>query len=71
MASYELDETTRGGHGGGYHGGGGHSGGGMSQVGSRPFNHNQSPDAEREYDRLRDLARQEASKRGQCFEKVL
>lgn len=27
-------------------------------------------DAEREYDRLRDLARSEAEKRGQCFERV-
>lgn len=34
------------------------------------FNHDQSGDAEAEYDRLRDLARQEASKRGQCFERV-
>ncbi|KAJ5332371.1 uncharacterized protein N7506_006154 [Penicillium brevicompactum] len=31
------------------------------------FNHDNSSDAEAEYDRLRDLARQEASKRGQCF----
>lgn len=34
------------------------------------FNHEQSSDAEAEYDRLRDLARQEASKRGSCFQKV-
>lgn len=34
------------------------------------FNHDQSSDAEAEYDRLRDLARQEASKRGACFQKV-
>lgn len=34
------------------------------------FNHDQSGDAEQEYDRLRDLARQEASKRGDCFQRV-
>lgn len=34
------------------------------------FNHTQSNDAEAEYDRLRDLARQEASKRGNCFQRV-
>lgn len=34
------------------------------------FNHENSSDAEAEYDRLRDLARQEASKRGQCFGRV-
>lgn len=34
------------------------------------FNHDNSSDAEAEYDRLRDLARQEASKRGQCFGRV-
>jgi hypothetical protein len=34
------------------------------------FNHDNSSDAEAEYDRLRDLARQEASKRGQCFSRV-
>ncbi|OQD78187.1 hypothetical protein PENDEC_c001G05699 [Penicillium decumbens] len=39
----------------------------MSHLGPRAFNHEQSSDAEQEYDRLRDLARQEASKRGQCF----
>ncbi|KAJ5291688.1 hypothetical protein N7478_000939 [Penicillium angulare] len=39
----------------------------MSHLGPRAFNHDQSNDAEAEYDRLRDLARQEASKRGQCF----
>lgn len=31
------------------------------------FNHSQSQDAEKEYDRLRDLGRQEASKRADCF----
>ncbi|KAJ5727917.1 hypothetical protein N7493_005737 [Penicillium malachiteum] len=39
----------------------------MSHLGPRAFNHDQSSDAEAEYDRLRDLARQEASKRGSCF----
>ncbi|KAJ5975727.1 hypothetical protein N7481_009434 [Penicillium waksmanii] len=39
----------------------------MSHLGSRAFNHDQSGDSEAEYDRLRDLARQEASKRGECF----
>jgi hypothetical protein len=34
------------------------------------FNHSQSADAEAEYDRLRDLARQEAGKRSSCFDKV-
>ncbi|KIX05501.1 uncharacterized protein Z518_06373 [Rhinocladiella mackenziei CBS 650.93] len=33
------------------------------------FNHNQSQAAEQEYDRLRDLARQEAAKRSSCFAK--
>ncbi|KAI9742247.1 MAG: hypothetical protein M1818_004147 [Claussenomyces sp. TS43310] len=33
------------------------------------FNHSSSRDAEAEYDRLRDLARQEAAKRGACFDK--
>ncbi|KAJ5633946.1 hypothetical protein N7528_001788 [Penicillium herquei] len=41
----------------------------MSHLGPRAFNHDQSSDAEAEYDRLRDLARQEASKRGSCFSK--
>ncbi|OQD75730.1 hypothetical protein PENDEC_c006G04196 [Penicillium decumbens] len=39
----------------------------MSYLGPRAFNHEQSSDAEQEYDRLHSLARQEASKRGQCF----
>ncbi|CAG8908113.1 unnamed protein product [Penicillium egyptiacum] len=39
----------------------------MSHMGPRAFNHDNSSDAEAEYDRLRDLARQEASKRGECF----
>ncbi|BCR86440.1 Smr domain-containing protein [Aspergillus chevalieri] len=41
----------------------------MSHMGPRAFNHDQSNDAEAEYDRLRDLARQEASKRGSCFQR--
>ncbi|KAL4879409.1 hypothetical protein BJY04DRAFT_193921 [Aspergillus karnatakaensis] len=41
----------------------------LSYMGPRAFNHSQSNDAEAEYDRLRDLARQEASKRGSCFER--
>ncbi|KAK5092004.1 hypothetical protein LTR70_006111 [Exophiala xenobiotica] len=44
-------------------------GGGGTRVGGRPFNHDQSREAEEEYDRLRDLARQEASKRGNCYER--
>ncbi|KAJ5247544.1 hypothetical protein N7468_002527 [Penicillium chermesinum] len=39
----------------------------MSHLGPQAFNHDQSNDAEAEYDRLRDLARQEAAKRGSCF----
>ncbi|OJJ62753.1 hypothetical protein ASPSYDRAFT_55513 [Aspergillus sydowii CBS 593.65] len=41
----------------------------LSHMGPRAFNHTQSNDAEAEYDRLRDLARQEASKRGNCFQR--
>ncbi|KAF7597595.1 hypothetical protein BBP40_000073 [Aspergillus hancockii] len=41
----------------------------MSHMGPRAFNHEQSSDAEAEYDRLRDLARQEAQKRGSCFQR--
>ncbi|KAI2230796.1 hypothetical protein LOZ13_006268 [Ophidiomyces ophidiicola] len=41
----------------------------VSFLGTRAFNHEQNNDAEAEYDRLRDLARQEASKRGSCFER--
>ena len=37
---------------------------------STAFNHEQSSETEAEYDRLRDLARQEANKRNQCFERV-
>ncbi|PMD34847.1 Smr domain protein [Hyaloscypha variabilis F] len=41
-----------------------------TQIGARPFNHSQSSEAEAEYDRLRDLARQEAGKRSACFDKA-
>ncbi|GFF51898.1 smr domain-containing protein C11H11.03c [Aspergillus udagawae] len=41
----------------------------MSYMGPRAFNHDQSADAEAEYDRLRDLARQEAAKRNSCFQR--
>lgn len=34
------------------------------------FNHRVGDDVEAEYDRLRDLARQEAAKRASCFERV-
>jgi len=37
---------------------------------STAFNHSQSGEAEVEYDRLRDLARQEAGKRSSCFDKA-
>lgn len=35
------------------------------------FNHNQSQESEQEYDRLRNLARQEAGKRSSCFDRVM
>ncbi|KAL4977379.1 hypothetical protein BDW66DRAFT_39540 [Aspergillus desertorum] len=41
----------------------------LSYMGARAFNHPQSNDAEAEYDRLRDLARQEAVKRNSCFQR--
>ena len=34
------------------------------------FNHEQHPDVEAEYDRLRDAARKQAELRGSCFERV-
>ena len=34
------------------------------------FNHRTSTDIEGEYDRLRDLARAEAEKRNDCFQRV-
>ena len=40
---------------------------GMQHVGSHPFNHGPSSSSEQEYDRLRDLARQEAGKRSSCL----
>ncbi|KAF1849514.1 DUF1771-domain-containing protein [Cucurbitaria berberidis CBS 394.84] len=39
------------------------------QLGSRSLNH-ASADTEAEYDRLRGLARQEAAKRGSCFDRA-
>ncbi|KUJ15375.1 DUF1771-domain-containing protein [Mollisia scopiformis] len=42
----------------------------MQSMGAKPFNHSSSSDAEAEYDRLRDLARQEAGKRSSCFDKA-
>lgn len=41
----------------------------MFQLGSRSLNHS-STDTEAEYDRLRDLARQEAAKRSSCFDRA-
>ncbi|KAG9239518.1 smr domain-containing protein [Amylocarpus encephaloides] len=40
-----------------------------NMTGSRAFNHDSSQDSEKEYDRLRDLARSEGSKRGSCFDR--
>lgn len=42
----------------------------MTRLGGKAFNHSTSGDAEAEYDRLRDLARQEAGKRSSCFDKA-
>ncbi|KAK2751558.1 hypothetical protein FQN55_000279 [Onygenales sp. PD_40] len=41
----------------------------MSFLGHRAFNHDQSGDAEAEYDRLREAARHEAAQRGSCFDR--
>ncbi|KAJ4305857.1 hypothetical protein N0V90_001389 [Kalmusia sp. IMI 367209] len=41
----------------------------MMQLGSRALNHSSS-DTEAEYDRLRDLARQEAAQRSSCFDRA-
>ncbi|KAF9692838.1 hypothetical protein EKO04_009191 [Ascochyta lentis] len=41
----------------------------MLSMGSRSLNHSNN-DAEAEYDRLRDLARQEAAKRSSCFDRA-
>ncbi|KAK0709161.1 hypothetical protein B0T26DRAFT_654595 [Lasiosphaeria miniovina] len=40
----------------------------MSRIGDRAFNHSASNDAEAEYDRLRDLARNEGDKMRSCFD---
>ncbi|KAL8748910.1 MAG: hypothetical protein Q9199_007998 [Rusavskia elegans] len=40
-----------------------------TQLGGHAFNHSQSDGAEAEYDRLRDLARQEHSKKSACMDK--
>ncbi|OTA98858.1 hypothetical protein M426DRAFT_325650 [Hypoxylon sp. CI-4A] len=42
----------------------------MQRLGDRAFNHSASDDAEAEYDRLRDLAREEAAKRNSCFDRA-
>ncbi|KIN03710.1 hypothetical protein OIDMADRAFT_102129 [Oidiodendron maius Zn] len=42
----------------------------MDHLGGKAFNHSQSSDAEAEYDRLRNLARQEAGKRSSCLDKA-
>ncbi|KAH7001978.1 hypothetical protein EDB80DRAFT_719580 [Ilyonectria destructans] len=41
----------------------------MNRLGGRALNRSDNDDAEREYDRLRDLARAEAEKRNQCFQR--
>jgi len=41
----------------------------MNRIGGHAFNHSPNNDAEAEYDRLRDLAREEARKRGDCFDR--
>ncbi|KAL8397700.1 hypothetical protein RB594_004418 [Gaeumannomyces avenae] len=40
-----------------------------TRLGGPAFNHSAGDDVEAEYDRLRDLARQEAAKRGECFDR--
>ncbi|EKD17708.1 uncharacterized protein L3040_008104 [Drepanopeziza brunnea f. sp. 'multigermtubi'] len=42
----------------------------LTRIGGKAFNHSTSGDAEAEYDRLRDAARQEAGKRASCFDKA-
>ncbi|KAI1331220.1 hypothetical protein F5Y16DRAFT_423736 [Xylariaceae sp. FL0255] len=42
----------------------------LTRLGGKAFNHSAGSDAEAEYDRLRDLARQEAQKRGRCFDRA-
>ncbi|KAH7159955.1 smr domain-containing protein [Dactylonectria estremocensis] len=41
----------------------------MNRLGGRALHSGDDDDAEREYDRLRDLARAEAEKRNQCFQR--
>ncbi|KAK2629820.1 hypothetical protein QTJ16_000640 [Diplocarpon rosae] len=42
----------------------------MTRLGGKAFNHSTSGDAEAEYDRLRDRARQEAAQRSRCFDQA-
>ncbi|MCJ1265359.1 hypothetical protein MMC22_005236 [Lobaria immixta] len=42
----------------------------MTQLGGQAFNHNQSSHAEAEYDRLRDLARQEHAKKSSLMDRA-
>ncbi|KAH7041290.1 Smr domain protein [Microdochium trichocladiopsis] len=41
----------------------------LTRLGGHAFNHSPNNDAEAEYDRLRDLAREEARKRGECYDR--
>ncbi|KAI1337861.1 Smr domain protein [Xylariaceae sp. FL0016] len=41
----------------------------LTRLGGKAFNHSAGNDAEAEYDRLRDLAREEAKKRNSCFDR--
>lgn len=43
---------------------------GRTQLGGTAFNHSQSQASEQEYDRLRNLARQEHAKMQSCFDRV-
>ncbi|KAK4169279.1 hypothetical protein QBC43DRAFT_307345 [Cladorrhinum sp. PSN259] len=42
----------------------------LSHIGGNAFNHRTSEDLEREYDRLRDLARAEGDRKKSCFERA-
>ncbi|OTA60277.1 DUF1771-domain-containing protein [Hypoxylon sp. EC38] len=42
----------------------------LTRLGDRAFNHSPNTDAEAEYDRLRELAREEAAKRNSCFDRA-
>ncbi|KAI0117581.1 Smr domain protein [Hypoxylon sp. NC0597] len=42
----------------------------LTRLGDRAFNHSPNSDAEAEYDRLRELAREEAAKRNSCFDRA-